>query len=86
MESDNKKLLIKKLLYRSIHRGCKETDILLGNFAIARTESFDDLKLKLYQDFITEDDMEIYDWLLRAKITPEKYQNLVIEIQQFHNL
>ena len=44
MKSD-KELLIKKLLYRSIHRGCKETDILLGNFAIARTESFDDSKL-----------------------------------------
>jgi len=86
MESNNKELLIKKLLYRSIHRGCKETDILLGNFAIARTESFDNSKLELYQNFIGEDDMEIYDWLLRAKATPTKYQNLVIEIQEFHDL
>jgi antitoxin CptB len=85
MKSD-KELLIKKLLYRSIHRGCKETDILLGNFAIARTESFDDSKLDLYQNFISEDDLEIYDWILRAKTTPKEYQSLVTEIQEFHNL
>ena len=86
MESNTKELLIKKLLYRSIHRGCKETDILLGNFAIASVESFNDSKLALYQNFISEDDMEIYDWILRAKTTPEKYQSLVTEIQKFHNL
>lgn len=83
---NNKEILIKQLLYRSLHRGCKETDILLGKFASANVENFDDQKLNLYQNFIIEDDMEIYDWILRATPTPPQYLKLVEEIQKFHKL
>ena len=30
---NNKEILIKRLQYQSWHRGCKETDIILGDFA-----------------------------------------------------
>ena len=30
----NKEILIKKIIYRSIHRGTKEMDLLLGNFVM----------------------------------------------------
>ena len=45
----NKEILIKQLLYRSKHRGCKETDILLGKFAEEKITNFSDEKLNLYQ-------------------------------------
>jgi antitoxin CptB len=81
-----KEILIKQLLYRSNHRGCKETDILLGRFFNKKFSEFDEEKLKLYDQFIEEDDMLIYDWIL-GKISEEpKYLNIILEIRKFHDI
>ena len=82
----NKELLIKTLLYRSLHRGCKETDILLGKFATSKINDFDDEKLDIYSKLIVEDDAFIYDWILKKSETPKEYQSLIEEIRQFHDL
>ena len=62
-----KEILIKQLLYRSNHRGCKETDILLGKFFNSEFKNFSDEKLNLYNQFISQDDALIYDWLFLGK-------------------
>ena len=82
----NKELLIKGLLYRSLHRGCKETDILLGVFAKNKIADFDDDKLAKYGELVLEDDAMIYDWILHKEPTPTKYHDLIANIRQFHNL
>jgi antitoxin CptB len=82
----NKELLIKTVLYRSLHRGCKETDILLGLFAQNKINTFSDEALELYSKMVLEDDVFIYDWILQKIPTPNQYQNLVQSIRQFHNL
>lgn len=86
MKHNNKELLYKSLLYRSCNRGCKETDILLGKFAQENLKNFADSQLELYKNFIAEDDLLIYDWLLRKVPTPDQYQTLVGDIRQFHKL
>ncbi len=83
---DSKEITIKALLYRSLHRGCKETDILLGSFAKNKITNFNDEELKLYANLVLEDDVLIYDWILQKIPTPNQYQNLVHSIRQFHNL
>lgn len=82
----NKEILIKQVLYRSQHRGCKETDILLGKYIVAKINEFDDAKLDLYQKFINEDDLAIYDWILSRLNVPEEYVGLVGEIREFHDI
>ena len=77
---------MKALLYRSLHRGCKETDILLGKFAENSINSFDNNTLKIYGDLVLEDDAMIYDWILQTVPAPAKYFNLINNIRQFHNL
>ena len=52
-------LLRKQILYRSTHRGCKETDFLIGEFAKVKLAEIEDLKL--FSEFLEEDDWEIYD-------------------------
>ncbi len=84
--ADNKELLIKTLLYRSLHRGCKETDILLGLFAKNKIADFNDEELELYSKLVLEDDVFIYDWILQKIPVPNQYQNLVQSIRQFHKL
>ena len=82
----NKEILIKQVLYRSQHRGCKETDILLGKYIVEKINEFDDEKLDLYQKFINEDDFAIYDWILNKMNVPEEYVGLVVEIREFHDI
>lgn len=82
----NKEILIKQLLYRSKHRGCKETDILLGKFAEEKITDFSDEKLNLYQKFIDEDDLMIYDWILGKYEVDASYVEMVKEVREFHNI
>ncbi len=79
-----KQLLAKKLLYRSTHRGCKETDFLIGGFAQKNLEEIEDLEL--FSKFLEEDDLEIYDWILGKERAPKGYLALVGEIREFHKL
>lgn len=77
--------LDKKIFYRSLHRGCKETDFLLGSFFQQnKIELLSERELCL--DFLNEDDILIYDWILSKVNVPEIYKSLVSKIQKFHNI
>jgi antitoxin CptB len=82
----NKEIIIKSLLYRSMHRGCKETDILLGKFASSKVKEFSDKQIEIYKDFIVEDDAMIYDWILQKSPITDKYKSLIADIRKFHDL
>ncbi|MFT6106042.1 MAG: antitoxin CptB [Rickettsiales bacterium] len=86
MTDQNRQSIIKTALYRSLHRGCKETDILLGIFATKKINDFDEVVLSLYCELILEDDVYIYDWILQKVAVPEKYEDLIADIRQFHDL
>lgn len=78
--------LLNKILYRSKHRGCKETDFLIGKFVEANLAKFNDDEILLLADFIEEDDMKIYDWILNKITVDEIYQKLVRDIQNYHKI
>jgi len=80
------KIFIKQLLYRSIHRGCKETDFLIGEFAKEKIATFNEAKLELFQSFIQEDDLQIYDWILNKELPPQHYLEIKEDLRQFHKI
>lgn len=53
----------KRLLYRSIYRGNKENDILLGQFARANISSFGPAELDQYEHLLGIGDNDIFDWV-----------------------
>lgn len=59
----------RRLLYRSEHRGNKENDILLGQFARAFVMSFDASQLDQYESILEESDNDIFDWA-SGKVEP----------------
>lgn len=77
-------LLRKQILYRSTHRGCKETDFLIGEFAKVKLAEIEDLKL--FGEFLEEDDWEIYDWILGKSVGPKKYESLLGDLRRFHRI
>lgn len=63
----------RRLLYRSEHRGNKENDILLGQFARAHVMAFDAAQLEHYEALLDEDDNDIFDWASgKTPVPPEK--------------
>lgn len=84
MNNKEKADFLRELIHKSWHRGCKETDILLGKFARNSLGEMSDEFLNVYKEFIYEADWDIYAWITQEQITPEKYTEIVNVIQQFH--
>lgn len=55
---------VKRLRYRSWHRGCKETDIILGRFADGGLSTLPPAMLDLYEQLLDENDADIWDWII----------------------
>jgi antitoxin CptB len=81
----NRGTYLKQLIYRSWHRGCKETDILLGDFAKAQLAEFSDSDLQDYEAILETDDNDIYDWISGKTIIPQHINSeLIKRIQTFY--
>lgn len=74
-DSNARALLIKKLRYRSWHRGCKETDILLGQFCDHYIDDFDDEELEQFVEICEADDWDLYSWITRTTPLPEEHRH-----------
>ena len=71
---------IKRLRFRSWHRGCKETDLVLGPFSERALPTLTNQDIDLYELFLDEDDADIWRWIT-GKDVPEKYRALVARLQ-----
>ena len=59
--------LIKKLLYRSNHRGTKEMDLLIGGFANENLKKLSPEELKEFELLLNFTDKELSSWLVDNK-------------------
>jgi antitoxin CptB len=74
----------KRLLYRSVYRGNKENDILLGQFARAHIAEFDSVELDQYERLLAAGDNEIFDWVTgQAEIPPEADSPVLRQLKAF---
>jgi len=63
----------KRLLFRSWHRGTRESDLILGRFADTHLAGFDEAQLDLYEALLDCADADIFDWVAgRAVLPPEQ--------------
>ena len=58
----NKEILKKKIIYRSMHRGTKEMDLLLGNFVKKHIDELNSTELKDLAKLLFIEDEVIYKW------------------------
>ena len=63
-------LWLKRLTYRSWHRGCKETDLVLGNYCARHVADLSEADLHLFEAFLDEDDAQIWAWLTEKTPCP----------------
>ena len=61
----NKEILKKQIIYRSMHRGTKEMDLLLGNFVKKYVDEFNINELKDLEKLLFIEDEVIYKWYIK---------------------
>ncbi|MGA8551419.1 MAG: succinate dehydrogenase assembly factor 2 [Stellaceae bacterium] len=52
----------KRLMFRSWHRGTRETDLILGRFAEAHLAGFEGAQLDRYEALLECADADLFDW------------------------
>ena len=69
-QKKEEEFLVKKLRYKSLHRGCKEMDFILSNFIEKYLLTLDISELLEYEVLLSQDDVAIYNWLIHSDDTP----------------
>ena len=60
----NKEILKKQIIYRSMHRGTKEMDLLLGNFVKKHIDELNAAELEDLAKLLLIEDEVIYKWYI----------------------
>ena len=60
-----KEILKKQIIYRSMHRGTKEMDLLLGNFVKKYVDELNVTELKDLEKLLFIEDEVIYKWYIK---------------------
>lgn len=61
----------KRLIFRSDHRGTKEMDIILGTFARQYVPNFTEEELREYDELLSHNDPDLYNWLTGKEAIPD---------------
>jgi antitoxin CptB len=76
----------RRLLFRSWHRGIRETDLVLGRFADAHIADLSDRDMDIYERLLDVPDHDLYVWVTgEASIPDEHSSDLLDRIIGFHN-
>ena len=76
------KIVRKRLSIRSWRRGTKELDLILGQFSDTNLSEFKISELNLYEQFLSNDDYLIYNWLFGKEDSPKIFKSLIKSIQE----
>jgi antitoxin CptB len=75
----------RKLLFRAWRRGVREMDLIVGRFADANIDKFDEASLDDFERLIEVPNAELYAWIVGAANIPAKSDTTVLrQLISFH--
>jgi antitoxin CptB len=75
----------RKLLFRAWRRGVREMDLIIGRFADAYIDKFDQADLDDFERLIEAPNAELYAWVIGTEAVPANYDTAVLaELKEFH--
>lgn len=77
---DTLKSIRRKLRFRSLRRGTKESDLVIGGFANAHLQDLDAQQLDRFEALLDENDQDVLSWVIDMKPPPEAFDNDVLEM------
>jgi len=76
----------RKLLFRAWRRGVRETDLIVGRFADAFIDKFDERALDEFEKLIEVPNAELYAWVAGETAIPADYDTAVLrQLRTFHS-
>lgn len=80
--SETRDVRLKRLQMRSMRRGIKEMDLILGGFAPKGLDGLSAPDLDLYERLLEESDHDLYAWCSGTVAVPQKYSHLIENIMR----
>ena len=80
MQGETREIRLKRLRMRSMRRGTKEMDLILGGYSDQHLDGMDAEMLDLYERLLEENDQDLYQWVSGQVAAPAPYGELVAEI------
>jgi antitoxin CptB len=75
----------RRLLFRAWRRGVRETDLLIGRFADAAIDTFDEASLDKFEQLMEAPNGDLYAWIVGSDVVPEAYDTAVLaQLRAFH--
>lgn len=81
--TEDKQDRLKRFKMRSWRRGTKEMDMVLGPFSDTELVGLNEAQLALYDALLSENDLDLYQWVTGQVETPEHYLDLLTSISEF---
>lgn len=76
----------KRLYFRSIRRGTKESDLVIGGFAAAKLSRMGARQLDQFEALLERNDPEVLVWIVGLADPPAELDNEVLEaLRRFKN-
>ncbi len=70
---------LKRLKFRSCHRGTREADIMIGSFFDRRSATWNDSEINWFEIFLEEQDVDIMGWALGTIAVPKQWQGAMMD-------
>lgn len=68
----------RKLLFRSWHRGMRETDLILGTFADAEIGTLTEAEIDQYEGLLDIPDTELLPWITGERSIPAEHDTAIL--------
>lgn len=87
MNNNDLEIRRKRLVFQSNHRGCKEMDMMMGQFAERYAADMPEDEMTIYEALLEEDDWDIYAWLNnRGEPSDKAYVPLLNKMRDYQPL
>lgn len=70
---------IKRLRFRSWHRGTREMDLIMGSFADANLDALSDEELESYEEVLSYSDPDLYNWVTGKEEVPANLRSSTLD-------
>lgn len=76
----------KRLLYRAMHRGFKEADLIIGRFAEDHLASMSEDEVTSFEALLEIPDQELYGWIIGRTEVPDEFNTPMLRRLQAYDV
>lgn len=70
---------LRRLKFRSCHRGTKEADLMVGGFFDRYGADWTDAEIEWFEIFLEEQDVDIMAWAMGTQPVPDRFEGPMMD-------